>query len=240
MASIPENTPHSRNLQVAAYRTERDLKFHEHRMLELIAENLGEFDGRLIDVGCASGTFLGALRQRFPAARLEGLELDEEMIALAEKRLAGKDVNIIKGDAFGFKPAAPYDAVMASGIFSVFEDPLPALENWVSWLKPEGVLFIFTQFNTRDIDTRVYYRSHYNPQGWETGLSSYAIRTVSKFLDELGCTYTFERFHIPIDIPESDDPCRSYTVTLDNGERMILYGGSIVSEQFFLTVRRKT
>lgn len=228
----------SNNKQIDAYKIKRSLKEHELRMLEKIRDLKGDFDGALLDVGCASGSFLEALRTAFPAARLEGLEISEELIALANERLAGMDVRIHVGDACAFQPPRRYDIIIASGILSVFDDPFPVLETWMNWLADDGRLIVFGRFNSAPIDTRIHYRSRVKPNGWETGLSSYSVDTVREFIESKGGAASFSRFRLPFDLPPTDDPIRTYTALLANGERLVTNGANIVAEHFYLTVSR--
>lgn len=207
-------------------------------MLNIIKNTLGEFDGRLLDVGCASGLFLSHLRQSFPNACLEGLERNENLVTLACNRLRGQDIEVTVDDAAEFTPTNPYDAIVASAILSVFEDPLPVLDTWMSWLKAGGHLFVFGRFNSKAVDTRTYFRSHYRPHGWETGLTSYAIQTVENHLRDKGYGITFRPFVMDTDIPESADPIRHYTLSLADGRRIMLNGANVIAEQYFLTVKR--
>lgn len=43
---------YSHNRQIAVYFEQREPKFHERRMLDLVRENQGEFNGPVIDIGC--------------------------------------------------------------------------------------------------------------------------------------------------------------------------------------------
>jgi trans-aconitate methyltransferase len=228
----------SYNRQTDVYKEERELKYHELRMLELLRARFGAFRGSLLDVGCASGSFLAVLRQAFPSARLLGLDCDDTLLGIARERLRGRRVEIIPGDALDYRPPSPFDAIVASGVLSCFEDPLVALERWLSWLAPDGALFAFTCFNSADVDTRVRFRSRHRDHGWETGLTSYALRTVREFLERGGWKPTFERFELPIELERSEDPIRSFTLTLESGERIVTNGANVITELFFLTVER--
>lgn len=236
---IESKDAHSRNRQVGAYLSEfRPLKFHETRLLEILRQDLGDFTGTLIDVGCASGLFLSHLRPAFPAAQLRGLELHDDLIAAAKKRLDGMDIPVEKGDAIAYEPAEKVDVVLASAVLSVFHNPLLVLDHWLSWLKPGGRLYVFGRFNSRDVDTRVEYRSHYKDEGWETGLTSFAVSTVRDHLAKKGYSATFERFVFPEDLPQSEDPIRHFTVSLANGERLMMNGANVIAEQYFAVISK--
>lgn len=228
----------SRNLQVDVYKQARDLKYHERKMTELIRGRVGDdFKGSLIDVGCASGGYLEHLLAEFPQADLVGLDADPALAELARERL-GDDVSIVVADAAAWKPEQRFDVVMASGILGVFVDPLDALDRWLEWLSPGGTLFVFTSFNTTDVDTRVYYRNLYNDRGWETGMTSYARRTVREHLASRGWEMEFEKFELPIEIAPAEDPIRAWTLRLASGEKLIVNGANQIQEMVYLTAWR--
>jgi SAM-dependent methyltransferase len=61
----------------------------------------------LLDVACGTGKHLELLRHRF---RVEGLDLDPEMLAIARRRL-GPDVPLHSGDLVGFDLGREFDVV---------------------------------------------------------------------------------------------------------------------------------
>ena len=229
----------SHNRQIDAYTPDRPPKEHEKFMCDLLARELGDFSGRFLDVGCATGNALGMLRERFPEAVLEGLELNADLIKSGKRALAGKDIAFYQGDAFDFAPSAQFDAILASGILGVFNDPYPVLERWLSWLTPGGKLVVFSAFNSNDVDVSIRFRNHYRDEGWETGFAWYSQRAVGNFLASLGYKSRFERFILPIDLEKSDNPIRQYTMQLANGDRILVNGANLIFEQYFMIAERE-
>ena len=94
-------------------------------------------DGRLLDVGCATGRFL----QQMAAVgwRGSGIELDPE--AAAKARTVTADVTV--GDpAEVALPAARFDLVTAFHVVEHLPDPAGALRNMLGWLAPGGLLVV--------------------------------------------------------------------------------------------------
>jgi trans-aconitate methyltransferase len=227
------------NTQIDAYKKERGPKEHELEMLELIKETAPEFSGHLLDIACASGNFLKLLRTEFPKANLTGFDLSEELLGLAREKLkSDTSLELDIADALSYVPKRKFDVIIASGIMSVFEDFTVPLEKWLSWLDEKGSLFIFGCFNSRDIDVIMKFRNNAIGKNWEHGLTRYSILTVEKYLKEKGYACTFKPFDLKIDIDEGSDPTHSYTVMTSNGKKIILTGANVVTELYFLIIKK--
>jgi SAM-dependent methyltransferase len=93
--------------------------------------------GRLLDVGCATGRFLA--RMQALGWRVSGIELDP--VAAAKARGVTADVAI--GDpAELVLPAASFDLITAFHVVEHLPDPATALRNMLAWLAPGGLLIV--------------------------------------------------------------------------------------------------
>lgn len=229
MSEIPEA-----NRRVETYFSEKPLKHHERRMIELVAENAPGSDFRLLDIGCASGNLLAELGSVFPSAHLDGLEMNKDLATTANEKTKHLLGNIFLGDASKFETENKYDLIVASGILSMFEDPFPILDLWHSWLKDSGTLLVFGRFNSKKIDVRVKYYNHALPSGWEDGLTSFSTMAIADHIEKSGFAPSFERFQLPIGIEEHENPIRTYTLNLASGERLVVNGANIIAEHHFL------
>ena len=220
------------------YLVERPLKIHEMEMLALMKSALGEnFVGDIIDVGCADGLFCAHLATTIPGARIHGVDSDAVLIGRAQTR-TGFTSDI--GDARSFFAPTGVDALHASGILSVFHDPYPVLDHWLSLIRPGGWLFLFGAFNSRPIDTQVLTRNHYCTSDWEGGLTSYYVEHIKDRIFRDCVDVTSHAFRLAIDIPEGDDPMRTYTHRLQSGEILITNGSNMISEFFHITARKRS
>ena len=225
------------NKQIDIYRYERPLKRHELRMLELLGREASFPDESILDVGCATGAFTRALAARYSQSRILGIDVNSELIELARKRSPFRQVEFQVDDAVDHQPARPYDVIIASGVLGLFEEFETPISRWMSWLNPNGRLYIFGNFNSRDIDTIVRFRNNFVGGGWESGLTTYSVHTVSRFLDFQNWEYEFNRFELDIDLPKHKDPIRTFSVRLADGSKTLLTGANTVIEPFFLRVR---
>lgn len=195
---------------------------------------LPKFAGHGVDLGCATGALLAALSERYPAAKLTGVDISPVLLERARRRAPG--VSFVEADVREYEPDRPLDLIVASGLLSIFEDFAEPLERWVSWLAPGGRLFVFGLFNSSDVDRIVRFRNNAYGGDWEGGLTAYSVQTVGRHLDGLGLRHDFEPFEISIDLPRQDNPIRSYTVRAGD-RRLVINGANVVGEMFFLTIR---
>jgi SAM-dependent methyltransferase len=102
-------------------------------------ETLAKFKngGRILDLGCSSGSFLSALpRDRW---ELYGIEMSQE-VALRAKARCGAEVFV--GDILDAPfPAGHFDAITCIHVFEHMYRPNEVLAKVAEWLKPGGVFF---------------------------------------------------------------------------------------------------
>ena len=103
----------------------------------------------VLDLACGTGDFTAALLRRFPDARVTGVDLTPEMLALARQKLAGSSgVTFCTGDAQDLAAFADatFDLVVCAFGFRNFPDKEKALAACHRVLKPEGRLVVLELF----------------------------------------------------------------------------------------------
>lgn len=115
-------------------------------------------DHRLLiaDVGCGNGVTLGVLGPRFPDHDFLGLELSDDLRALAGQRVASADlgnVTVAKGDIRqpGFTGERPLDVVICQRVLINLldeDDQKAALRNIVDAVTPGGSLLFIEAFQS--------------------------------------------------------------------------------------------
>lgn len=226
--------------QLEIYRVRKSAKQHEVELMELIVQENNDFNGTLLDIGCASGNFLKLISSALPNAQLEGFDISTELISIAKESC--DNITFFEEDTRKFNPKKTYNILIAQGVLGIFEDFEKVLERWLSWLSPLGKLYIFGRFNSADVDTIVRFRDNTSVQKvWEGGLTSYSIHTIGRFLDLNGYSHAFKKFHLECDLePDKEEPLRSFTIKSNSGEKFILNKANVLSEQYFLTIEKKS
>ena len=100
-------------------------------------QRLGVRDGmRLLDCGCGSGYLLKKLQEEFPGIECTGIEIEETLVALAKKTMAGNGCQILQQPitALGF-PDHSYDFVISRLVLEHLPEPLAALKEVFRVLK---------------------------------------------------------------------------------------------------------
>jgi len=81
---------------------------------DLVAAHLPEGARDVLDLGCGTGLELPALFARFPGARVLGIDLAEDMLALLRERCAGSAARTLCMSYFDYAyPPQAYDAVIS-------------------------------------------------------------------------------------------------------------------------------
>jgi len=81
---------------------------------DLVAHYLPEGTRDVLDLGCGTGLELPALFARFPEARVVGIDLAEDMLALLRERCTGFDVQTLRMSYFDYDfPPGRFDAVIS-------------------------------------------------------------------------------------------------------------------------------
>lgn len=96
--------------------------------------------GRLLDVGCATGSFLEAARRQ--GWTVEGLELGQASAAYARDVLG---LTVREASLYDAEPGdGRFDAIVFLEVIEHLEDPPAALARLYRWLRPGGLLLLST------------------------------------------------------------------------------------------------
>lgn len=120
----------------------KDISNYWHCVPEIAARQ----DVRLLDAGCGTGHLLVGIAKRFPSWACYGIDLSTASLAIAEKLAAQHGVKNARLHNGSYLDPLPFDekfdVISAMGTIHHAADPVAALSNLKSWLKPNGVLFM--------------------------------------------------------------------------------------------------
>ncbi|HEY7439930.1 MAG TPA: class I SAM-dependent methyltransferase [Acidimicrobiia bacterium] len=105
--------------------------------------------GALLEIGCATGDVLAALRDDFPS--VAGIELSKEACEVAWER----GLDVFHGTLDEYETDARFDVVFMSQVIEHVLDPVQTVAKIARLLKPGGVLYLETP-NIRAFDARVW------------------------------------------------------------------------------------
>ena len=96
--------------------------------------------GRAYDLGCGTGRMTGIMCERWPAARITGIDRSPEMLAEAKAR--GLAVEWIEADIAAWRPAEPADLIFSNAALHWLDDHRILFTRLMEFLNPGGVLAV--------------------------------------------------------------------------------------------------
>jgi 2-polyprenyl-3-methyl-5-hydroxy-6-metoxy-1,4-benzoquinol methylase len=136
--------------------------------------------GRILDLGCSSGSFLSALpRDRW---QLFGIEMSQQV---AERARARCGANVFVGDILDASfPAGYFDAITCIHVFEHLYKPKEVLAKVTEWLKPGGVFY--TLMPNIDSAGFRFFKSYWYALELPRHLFHFSPRSLSYLTDSVG------------------------------------------------------
>jgi trans-aconitate 2-methyltransferase len=103
----------------------------------------------VVDLGCGEGTMTATLAQRWPTARVTGVDSSPEMLAAAASSAVPGRVEFVRGDVRDWAPDAPVDVVVSNAVLHWVPGHDGVLTRWAGWLRPGGRLAVQVPGNFR-------------------------------------------------------------------------------------------
>ncbi|HEY2671608.1 MAG TPA: methyltransferase domain-containing protein [Rugosimonospora sp.] len=94
---------------------------------------------RVVDLGCGPGNVTATLLDRWPQARVLGIDSSPEMIGEAAA-LARPGLDFARGDIETWRPEAPVDVIVSNAALQWVPSHVDLLAGWVEALAPGGAL----------------------------------------------------------------------------------------------------
>lgn len=155
-----------------AFAAERARPFHD-----LLAQVPAPGPGVVVDIGCGPGSMTERLAQRWPFARVLGIDSSAEMIEAAQPREQPGRLEFARTDLREWEPSGPVDVLVSNAVLHWVPDHLSLLPTWIDWLSPGGWLAIQVPgtFDApihtimRDVASRPPYAAHLAAAGLPDG-----------------------------------------------------------------------
>ena len=130
-------------------------KFWDFYIVPSYSKTLARIDlqkgSKILDLGCGTGALLKILEDRFPSSELTGIDLTEEMLAVAKQKLSD-NVELLLGSATNLPfDSKSFDWILMSNVIGHLSDKKAALKEVHRVLKNPGKIVI-TDW-TRDFQT---------------------------------------------------------------------------------------
>ena len=125
--------------------TDRSFSGLTQRLLERISAFPGD---RVLDLGCGAGEVSLAIARARPRARVIGLDISHDLIAVAQSRNQNPGVDFVVGDAASWiDPAFVPDLVVSRHGVMFFDDPVGAFAH-IRRIAAPGAALVFSCFRS--------------------------------------------------------------------------------------------
>jgi trans-aconitate 2-methyltransferase len=136
----------------AAWDPVRYLRFAGERarpFVDLLARVDAEAPGTVLDLGCGEGSLTASLAQRWPGARITGVDSSATMLAAAAVHAVPGRVRFTEGDVADWEAAGPVDVVVSNATLHWVTGHDRVLARWAGWLSPGGTVAVQVPGNFR-------------------------------------------------------------------------------------------
>lgn len=125
--------------------------------------------GCVVDIGCGPANSTELLAERFPGARIVGLDSSPEMLVAARQRMP--HATFVEADIARWTPDEPVDLLFANAVFQWLPDHLSVLARLLEGLSPGAVLAIQVPDNFSEPSHRLMHEIA-NSAPWRDRLTS--------------------------------------------------------------------
>lgn len=114
----------------------------QKRSANLLLEELQEDElNRILEIGCGTGNFTILLTNKFKHAYVKAVDICEEMIEVASKKLKDKRIEFVVSDAQHLNLQESFDLITSNACLHWFDNLDEALANYKKLLKKDAVIY---------------------------------------------------------------------------------------------------
>lgn len=179
-----------RHTRVVIWEPGRYLRFSSERALpfrHLVAAVDHLQPATVVDVGCGPGGLTATLLDRWPAARIVGIDTSQEMIDHARRRTVPGRLSFEVDDALAWRAPDPVDLLLSNACFQWIGDHRALFEHLIPQLSGNGTLAFQVPAN-HDAPSHTILRDLCSSPRWRTrlgGLPRTGVREPSWYFDVL-------------------------------------------------------
>ncbi|WP_136610239.1 trans-aconitate 2-methyltransferase [Sinomonas albida] len=122
------------------------VRFGDHRgrpFFDLTSRIGAESPRHVVDLGCGPGTLTAALADRWPDAAVEGVDSSADMIAAAERKMAGRPgLSFRLGEIVSWEPADDVDVLVSNAALQWVPGHQALMGRWLEQLAPGAWLAV--------------------------------------------------------------------------------------------------
>jgi trans-aconitate 2-methyltransferase len=121
--------------QYVRFAEQRDRPFRE-----LVGRIPVTAPARVVDIGCGPGSLTRSLLDRWPAARITGVDSSADMIAASAEFAVPGQLDFVHADLRSWQPDGPVDVVVGNAVLQWVPGHLDYLDTLAGWLAPGGAV----------------------------------------------------------------------------------------------------
>ncbi|WP_245159851.1 trans-aconitate 2-methyltransferase [Blastococcus sp. CT_GayMR19] len=136
----------------AAWDPVRYLRFAGERarpFAELVTRIAAEAPATVVDLGCGEGALTASLAQRWPGARVIGVDSSAAMLAAAAAHAVPGRIEFVAGDVRDWQPPGPVDVLVSNAVLHWVPGHEELMARWAGRLAPGGELAVQVPDNFR-------------------------------------------------------------------------------------------
>lgn len=207
----------------------------------LIAKRKGRTGLKILDVGCATGELIGYLSTQFENGQFVGVDVAKELIETGRTLLPQATFALASALELPVSFDKAFDVVTAIGCMSIFdESEIDCFwDNLFRVCKPGGLIVVLSPLNEYGVDTMIRHRKRLDtsPGQWEAGWNIFSQETIREMVESRDGELQFDHFHIPFDLPQREDPVRTWTLKTEHRDRQLTNGLKLLIDHYFTIVQ---